>query len=375
MGFNSRWWNTVIAEQKGDTTISDNTLESPSPPKSARRRRTTDRGVTMMTSSADFSINNNNNHVKNERLSPGTPDNSSSRSRSVTPSSASHPDTPPAETNPLLVGGRNYSDFMRSLAAKYNNSGPNDYFTSARNGFHPPLDPRFKTTPFPSLLPLTAQPPTSKDESAKKTDFSSILHSSFPPNNMFPHFIDMSTTQALIAMARTAKDAEIQGLLKNAKRSDPSSPLDLSPAAPQPAKKPRLKPISLSDANTVTLSNNKIENSESPHNLHEDISGWSVEDVYGFVSGIDICAEYAQNFKDQRIDGAGLPLLTEDHLTTTMGMKLGPALKLKSILAKKLGSCSVCLHCTHCHNNSSTLQEASSTGNSSDSNGTKLESE
>lgn len=70
--------------------------------------------------------NNNNNNVKNERLSPGTPD-TSSRSRSVTPSSASHPDTPPASENPLLpLTGRNYSDFMRSLAAKYNNANPNE---------------------------------------------------------------------------------------------------------------------------------------------------------------------------------------------------------------------------------------------------------
>lgn len=70
--------------------------------------------------------NNNNNNLKNERLSPGTPD-TSSRSRSVTPSSASHPDTPPASENPLLsITGRNYSDFMRSLAAKYNNANPNE---------------------------------------------------------------------------------------------------------------------------------------------------------------------------------------------------------------------------------------------------------
>lgn len=75
-------------------------------------------------SSTDYSLHNNNNHVKNERLSPGTPD-ISSRSRSVTPSNPS--DTPPAtDTHPLPVSGRNYSDFMRSLAAKYNNANPNE---------------------------------------------------------------------------------------------------------------------------------------------------------------------------------------------------------------------------------------------------------
>lgn len=83
---------------------------------------------TPITAASDYALHNNNNHVKSERLSPGTPD-TSSRSRSVTPSSASHPDTPPAAENPLLpaaVSGRNYSDFMRSLAAKYNNANPNE---------------------------------------------------------------------------------------------------------------------------------------------------------------------------------------------------------------------------------------------------------
>jgi len=76
--------------------------------------------------------------VKTERL---TPDNNSTSSRSVTPSSSSHPGTPPNAT-PLggpegpppphhlkhmeQMMGRNYSDFMRSLAAKYNNANPNE---------------------------------------------------------------------------------------------------------------------------------------------------------------------------------------------------------------------------------------------------------
>lgn len=120
----------------GDSTTTD-TLEAniSSPSKPARKRRL-DRihnGSAIATSlsstpTTDYSShNNNNNHVKNERLSPGTPD-TSSRSRSVTPSSASHPDTPPALENPMLqLGGRNYSDFMRSLAAKYNNTNPNEW--------------------------------------------------------------------------------------------------------------------------------------------------------------------------------------------------------------------------------------------------------
>jgi hypothetical protein len=112
--------------------------------------------------------NNNNPPVKTERLSPSTttsstitttlttvtgggtgnatsntPDNNSSSSRSATPSS-SYPGTPPGSltaerasspaSSPAgqlkhldqMVVNRNYSDFMRSLAAKYNNANPNE---------------------------------------------------------------------------------------------------------------------------------------------------------------------------------------------------------------------------------------------------------
>ena len=56
-------------------------------------------------------------------------------------------------------------------------------------------------------------------------------------------------------------------------------------------------------------------------------------------------------FREHNIDGSSLPLLTEDHLTMRLGMKLGPALKLKSIIAKKLGPAhaDICVHCSHCH--------------------------
>lgn len=35
-------------------------------------------------------------------------------------------------------------------------------------------------------------------------------------------------------------------------------------------------------------------------------------------------------FKEHAIDGETLPLLTEEHLRSTMGLKLGPALKILS---------------------------------------------
>lgn len=49
-----------------------------------------------------------------------------------------------------------------------------------------------------------------------------------------------------------------------------------------------------------------------------------------------------QHFRDQRIDGAVLPLVTEEQLTGMLQMKLGPALKLKMALASRLEPCSQC---------------------------------
>nr|XP_032635846.1 sterile alpha motif domain-containing protein 11 isoform X3 [Chelonoidis abingdonii] len=69
----------------------------------------------------------------------------------------------------------------------------------------------------------------------------------------------------------------------------------------------------------------------------EDISKWTVEDVCNFVGSLSGCAEYTQVFREQAIDGETLPLLTEEHLLTNMGLKLGPALKIRSQVAKRVG--------------------------------------
>lgn len=69
----------------------------------------------------------------------------------------------------------------------------------------------------------------------------------------------------------------------------------------------------------------------------EDVSKWTVEDVCSFVGGLAGCGEYAPIFREQGIDGETLPLLTEEHLLTTMGLKLGPALKIRAQVAKRLG--------------------------------------
>lgn len=65
------------------------------------------------------------------------------------------------------------------------------------------------------------------------------------------------------------------------------------------------------------------------HNfLPSDPTKWNVEDVYEFIRSLPGCQEIAEEFRAQEIDGQALLLLKEDHLMSTMNIKLGPALKL-----------------------------------------------
>ncbi|XP_040336643.1 sterile alpha motif domain-containing protein 7 isoform X1 [Herpailurus yagouaroundi] len=72
--------------------------------------------------------------------------------------------------------------------------------------------------------------------------------------------------------------------------------------------------------------------------LDEDIQKWTVNDVHNFIRGLPGCSDYAQVFKDHAIDGETLPLLTEEHLRSTLGLKLGPALKIQSQVSQQVES-------------------------------------
>ena len=65
--------------------------------------------------------------------------------------------------------------------------------------------------------------------------------------------------------------------------------------------------------------------------VDKSIADWTEQDVYHFISGIEGCSQYAEEFISQEIDGQALLLLNEDHLMSNLNVKLGPALK---ILAK-----------------------------------------
>lgn len=91
--------------------------------------------------------------------------------------------------------------------------------------------------------------------------------------------------------------------------------------------------LSLSPSSTPTP---QPESTDQRSKAEEEIGSWTVNHVCDFVASIDICAEYEQNFRDQCIDGTSLMLLSEVHLTGSLGMKLGPALKLRSMLSKRI---------------------------------------
>lgn len=140
-----------VARSLSSETRRSSNVVFPNKVRGKRRGGGTRRSANMNGGALDVQNNNIKQEVKSERLSPNI-DNSSSP-RSNTPSS-SYPGTPPGMTgadrgsspsssssaaaipphgtpgphlkNMEQMMNRNYSDFMRSLAAKYNNSNPNE---------------------------------------------------------------------------------------------------------------------------------------------------------------------------------------------------------------------------------------------------------
>ncbi|NWI85908.1 SAM11 protein, partial [Pitta sordida] len=67
------------------------------------------------------------------------------------------------------------------------------------------------------------------------------------------------------------------------------------------------------------------------------LSVWDFNDLYVPLAFLSLCCGSLQVFREQAIDGETLPLLTEEHLLNNMGLKLGPALKIRSQVAKRVG--------------------------------------
>jgi len=277
-------------------------------------------------------------------------------------------------------GIKSYSDFMRSLAAKYNNNenglpsnndSPFQPFKAASNPLPPPPPPpsSVANTPVHPLLGLPSPFPFLASGLSGLADPKAKGHlpPGLPPG--FPNMMDMHSTQALLNLARSGNflgqppvtsapshnsSAFSPSLSSEASKKRPLAPseaLDLSPPT-SVNKKAKIEVRNLPLNNQTTTS--PVASAADP-----TILNWSVSEVSNFVSSIDICRDYAEVFRDHNIDGSALPLLTEDHLTLRLGLKLGPALKLRSIIAKKLGPAhaDICVHCSHCNSKMADREE------------------
>lgn len=61
---------------------------------------------------------------------------------------------------------------------------------------------------------------------------------------------------------------------------------------------------------------------------------WTVENVCDYISSLPDSKCFAKDFRSQEIDGSALLLIKEDHLISSLNIKLGPALKLCSHINK-----------------------------------------
>ncbi|KAM7005971.1 polyhomeotic-like protein 2b isoform 1-T1 [Tautogolabrus adspersus] len=112
---------------------------------------------------------------------------------------------------------------------------------------------------------------------------------------------------------------------------EPPSPLSAAssgPPAPTPA--PAQVPVHRrpSRASDQEVLSGRDESSPCQRFIPNDPTRWNVEEVYEFIRSLPGCQEIADEFRSQEIDGQALLLLKEDHLMSTMNIKLGPALKI-----------------------------------------------
>ncbi|KFB49263.1 hypothetical protein ZHAS_00017373 [Anopheles sinensis] len=185
------------------------------------------------------------------------------RSRSVTPSSfsgtppqtmhasdASFPSSIPSGgllPSPNSVGAnsvgrpelqaRNYSDFMRSLAAKYNNNNNNtNDVSNIKNSFP---EPKMRFTQPKSYIEGSLSSKKGSPLTSTQVPNPSIMTSLFSglpfQSAVFPPLIDMSSTQALVTLARAAKESDIHNILKTDTGGGLKKPSSLSRGSSPPA--------------------------------------------------------------------------------------------------------------------------------------------
>jgi len=217
------------------------------------------------------------------------------------------------QNKPIIRSEFAFSDLMRKMASKYQQPQPtsdasekpnpsfSDAFTAALSQYLPAAaaagaTPFGHQTPTPSFLPT---PP-----------FMPFAH-------LTPALETLAGSRALTALAHAQKrlreQTEEDEIQKSAAKKCRviEDPLDLSSSA--------------SEDDVDVLS---IDPPPSPSNVEQ----WSVDKVVEFVSNVESCRDYAQVFFEHSIDGSALLVLNESHLTRIMGLKLGPAIRLRNAI-------------------------------------------
>lgn len=85
----------------------------------------------------------------------------------------------------------------------------------------------------------------------------------------------------------------------------------------------------------VSVGTPYVEGMLTGNKRHPDPSEWSIEDVMAYIQETDAgLAPYVEHFKKHEIDGKALLLLKSEMMLKYMGLKLGPVVKICSIIDK-----------------------------------------
>ncbi|XP_010575485.1 PREDICTED: polyhomeotic-like protein 2 isoform X1 [Haliaeetus leucocephalus] len=143
-----------------------------------------------------------------------------------------------------------------------------------------------------------------------------------PPVSIPPGSVPLSVTASL-QLNHSQEDSS--RCSDNSSYEEPLSPISASSSTSRRRQGERdleLREMELPDVHVRDLA------SIGHRFLPSEPSKWNVEDVYEFIRSLPGCQEIAEEFRAQEIDGQALLLLKEDHLMSTMNIKLGPALKI-----------------------------------------------
>jgi len=214
----------------------------------------------------------------------------------------------PAVPEPPKIPEFAFSDLMRKMASKYQTSEDKENNTEV-------VPPAFQPfLPFPALRGMAGhlaasrvQPPQQSPVVAPQS-IASLLPFGLSPNSSF---INPFALSALCG----------QNLQQQTSKAD---------SAPEPKKDTEGALDLTSNSDNDDDDEVDILSVDTPSNIEE----WSVSEVADFVNTIDTCQEYSEVFREHCIDGSGLVVLSESHMTRILGMKLGPVIRLKAAIAQ-----------------------------------------